>query len=114
MTARAYLGFSAAAHGFTAHCVQSADEAGIIHAVLNADASVRGIVIGAGEAVHSSVALRDALAGVRSPVIEVVACRPNQLGEFRSSLLSSVSTAVIIGAGIHGFKLAIDHLAATV
>ena len=77
-----------------------------------AEAAVVGIVVGAGHAVHASAALRDAVAAATFPVVEVIPGNPYRPGEAWASLLSAACTTVIAGAGVHGFRLAVDYLAA--
>ena len=70
------------------------------------------VVLNAGAFTHTSVALRDALAAVQLPAVEVHITNVHQREEFRHhSFLSPVCSAVIVGAGVFGYKLAIDYLA---
>lgn len=70
-----------------------------------------GIVINAGGYSHTSVALRDAFAGVELPGVEVHLSNVHAREEFRHhSYLSAVAEAVIVGAGINGYRLALMHL----
>jgi 3-dehydroquinate dehydratase-2 len=81
----------------------------VIHAARN---NAAGIVINAGAFTHTSVALRDALAAVQLPAVEVHITNVHQREEFRHhSYLSPVCSAVIVGAGVLGYRLAIDYLA---
>jgi len=103
---------SGASHGISVRCVPAADgtsAAGILQGV---DPSVLGIVVGAGRDVHASAALRDAVSAVHCPVVEVISDNPYQPGEDWQSLLSAACSTVIAGAGSHGFRLAVDYLAA--
>lgn len=103
---------SAAAHGLTVDCVQSNHEGDLLDAIHAARGTAMGIVINAGAYTHTSVALRDALAAVQLPAVEVHITNVYQREEFRHhSYLSPVCAAVIAGAGVHGYKLAIDFLA---
>ncbi|MBW4095556.1 MAG: type II 3-dehydroquinate dehydratase [Acidobacteria bacterium] len=97
--------------GFSADCQQSNHEGVLIDAIHAARGTCSGIVINAGAFTHTSVALRDALAGVELPAIEVHISNVHTREEFRHhSYLSPVVDAVIVGAGINGYKLAIEHL----
>ncbi|HEY8701402.1 MAG TPA: type II 3-dehydroquinate dehydratase [Arthrobacter sp.] len=103
---------AARAHGFTVECVQSNHEGVLLDAIHAARGSAVGIVLNAGAFTHTSVALRDALAAVQLPAVEVHITNVHQREEFRHhSFLSPVCTAVIVGAGVFGYKLAIDYLA---
>jgi 3-dehydroquinate dehydratase-2 len=103
---------AAEAHGFAVECVQSNHEGVLLDAIHAARGSAVGMVINAGAFTHTSVALRDALAAVQLPAVEVHITNVHQREEFRHhSFLSPVCAAVIVGAGVFGYKLAIDYLA---
>lgn len=105
---------AAQAHGFTVDCVQSNHEGVLLDAIHAARGAAVGIVINAGAFTHTSVAMRDALAAVQLPAVEVHITNVHQREEFRHySFLSPVCAAVIVGAGVFGYKLAIDYLAET-
>ncbi|HJW01233.1 MAG TPA: type II 3-dehydroquinate dehydratase [Arthrobacter sp.] len=105
---------AAEAHGFTVDCVQSNHEGVLLDAIHAARGTAVGIVLNAGAFTHTSVALRDALAAVQLPAVEVHITNVHQREEFRHhSFLSPVCAAVIVGAGVFGYKLAIDYLAET-
>ena len=72
---------------------------------------VDAIVINPGGLTHTSVALRDALAGVAIPFVEVHISNIHQREEFRHfSYLSGIAKAVLCGFGVDGYRLAIDYL----
>ena len=68
------------------------------------------IIINPGGLTHTSVALRDALAGVAIPFIEVHVSNVHKRESFRHhSYLSEIATGVIVGLGINGYRLALSH-----
>ena len=70
------------------------------------------VVLNAGALTHTSVALRDACAELRAPLIEVHISNVHTREEFRHhSYISAVATGVIAGLGVRGYVLALRHLA---
>ncbi len=68
-----------------------------------------GIILNAGGYTHTSVALRDAVAAIKTPVIEVHISNPYSREEFRhTSLLSGVCKGIIAGFGLESYVLALD------
>ncbi|MCG2583438.1 type II 3-dehydroquinate dehydratase [Massilia sp. TS11] len=100
----------AAAAGATLTCFQSNHEGALIDRIHAARAEgVELIVINPGGLTHTSVALRDALAGVAIPFIEVHISNIHQREAFRQhSYLSDLARGVICGLGVAGYRLAID------
>lgn len=103
---------AAEARGLTVDCFQSNHEGALIDAVHAARGTAAGIVINPGGYTHTSVALRDALSGVDLPVVEVHISNVHRREEFRHhSYISGIAEAVIAGAGISGYRFAIELLA---
>lgn len=72
-----------------------------------------GIVLNAGAYTHTSVAIRDALAAVEVPFVEVHISNVFAREAFRRhSYLSDLAAGVIVGCGIDGYELAVRRLAA--
>ena len=89
---------------------QSNAEADIINKIHEVGFDIDGIIINAGAFTHTSVAIRDAIAGVTSPVIEVHISNVHAREEFRhKSYLSAVCKGVIFGFGLDSYRLAVEH-----
>jgi len=70
-----------------------------------------GIILNAGAYTHTSVAIRDAIAAIKTPVIEVHLSNVFAREEFRHhSFISDVAKGVICGFGASGYVLAIDAI----
>ncbi|MCK9612062.1 MAG: type II 3-dehydroquinate dehydratase [Bacteroidales bacterium] len=68
-----------------------------------------GIILNAGGYTHTSVAIADAVASIKSPVVEVHISNIFSREEFRrQSLLSPVCKGVISGFGLDTYRLAIE------
>lgn len=98
--------------GFAVRDHQSNVEGRLVDAIQDAMTWAEGIVFNPGAYTHTSVALRDAIAGSGLPVVEVHISNVAAREEFRSrSLVSGVCLGVISGFGTDSYKLAIDALA---
>ena len=93
---------------------QSNHEGVIVDAIHEARAKTAvGIILNAGAYTHTSVAIRDAIAAVDVPVIEVHISNIFAREPFRHvSHVAPVAKASLCGFGIEGYALAIDGLAA--
>jgi 3-dehydroquinate dehydratase-2 len=68
-----------------------------------------GILLNAGGYTHTSVAIRDAIAAIKTPVVEVHLSNIYSREEFRhQSLISGVCKGIIAGFGLESYVLAID------
>lgn len=103
----------AAELGVTALVRQSDSEAQLIAWVHAAADAGDPVILNASALTHTSIALRDACAELRAPLIEVHISNVHAREEFRHrSYLSSVATGVIVGLGLPGYLLALRYLAA--
>jgi len=107
-----------AERGVPVECFQSNHEGALIDRIHAARLDATGfIVINPGGLTHTSVALRDALAGVAIPFFEIHVSNVHAREAFRQhSFLSAVAAGVIVGFGVAGYTMAlnaaIDRLAA--
>ena len=103
---------TAEAAGFELRAVQSNGEGALVDAVQAARGDCDGIVVNAGAYTHTSIALRDALAAVALPFVEVHVSNVHAREEFRHhSYLAPLASAVIVGAGVQGYAFAVQRLA---
>jgi 3-dehydroquinate dehydratase-2 len=89
---------------------QSNVEGELIDKIQQWSSEVDGLILNAGGYTHTSVALRDAIAAVDCPVIEVHLSNVHAREEFRHvSLLAAECLGVIAGFGERSYHLAIEH-----
>ena len=101
-------------HGLAVEARQSNHEGELVDWVQEAGRrpEVLGVVLNAGAYTHTSVALRDAIAGTGVPVVEVHVSNVHAREEFRHhSYLSAVAAGVVVGFGVDGYALAVAALA---
>lgn len=100
------------ASGAVVICFQSNHEGELIDRVqLAKSQQVTSIVINPAGYTHSSVALRDALAGVAIPFVEVHLSNIHAREPFRShSYFSDVAAGTICGLGSQGYELALQFI----
>ncbi len=101
-------------HKLAVDCRQSNHEGELIDWIHEAGAKkAAGIVLNAGGYTHSSVAIRDAVAAVKVPVVEVHISNIFARDDFRHhSHIAPVAKATLSGFGVAGYALAISGLAA--
>lgn len=92
---------------------QSNHEGALLDFVEDASARVDGFVINPGAFTHTSVALRDALAGVARPFVEVHLSNTAAREPFRrQSYLAEVAVGVVYGFGVQSYVLGLRGLVA--
>lgn len=88
--------------------IQSNVEGEIVDVLQNSYADA--IILNAGGYSHTSVAIRDCVEAIETPVLEVHISNITARESFRhESLLSPVCIGCIFGFGINGYGLAIDY-----
>jgi 3-dehydroquinate dehydratase-2 len=75
------------------------------------DTDLKGIVLNAGAYTHTSLAIADAIAAIKVPVVEVHISNVHAREEVRHhSMISGVCRGVIAGFGMNSYRLAIEAL----
>jgi 3-dehydroquinate dehydratase-2 len=87
---------------------QSNVEGELVNKLHEVGFSIDGIIMNAGAYTHTSVAIADAIAGIKTPVIEVHISNVYAREEFRhKSLMAKNCMGVITGFGIRSYELAL-------
>jgi 3-dehydroquinate dehydratase-2 len=90
---------------------QSNSEGNIIDKLHEVGFDYDGIVLNAGAYTHTSVAIGDAIAAIKTPVVEVHISNVHQREAFRhNSYLSKNCKGVILGFGLDSYRLGIESL----
>ncbi len=92
---------------------QSNEEGAIIDKIHDIGFTYDGLIINAGAFTHTSVAIRDAIAGIDTPAIEVHISNIYQREPFRHlSYIAPVCTGSISGFGLDSYRLAVEYFIA--
>lgn len=94
----------------TLHYFQSNHEGYIIDKLHEVGFTYDGIILNAGALTHTSIAIADAIAAIRTPVVEVHISNVYEREAFRHHSYLSVNCAgCIVGFGLRGYELAIQY-----
>jgi 3-dehydroquinate dehydratase-2 len=98
-------------HDLELHYYQSNVEGELVNKLHEVGFSFDGIILNAGAYTHTSVAIHDAIAGIKTPVIEVHISNVYAREEFRhKSLITSKCIGLLTGFGMEGYALALEYL----
>ncbi len=90
---------------------QSNVEGELINKIHEVGFSYDGIILNAGAYTHTSIAIHDAIGGIKTPVIEVHISNVYAREEFRhKSLITSKCIGLLTGFGMEGYALAVSYL----
>ncbi|BBE20825.1 3-dehydroquinate dehydratase II [Aquipluma nitroreducens] len=93
---------------------QSNIEGELINKIHERGFTFDGIIINAGAYTHTSVAIRDAISGVKAPVVEVHISNILTRENFRhESLIGPVCVGSIMGFGLDSYRLGIEAIKKT-
>lgn len=99
--------------GVEVECFQSNHEGALIDALHAARGRCAGVLFNPGGYTHTSIALRDAVAAIGLPVVEVHLSNTDAREDFRRrSYVAAVCLARVQGFGARGYLLALDGLVA--
>lgn len=90
---------------------QSNIEGELVDRLQSAEGCYDGVVLNAGGYTHTSVVLRDAVAAISVPVVEVHISSILAREEFRHhSMIAPVARGTIMGFGMESYRLAVEYL----
>jgi 3-dehydroquinate dehydratase-2 len=94
--------------GFELEYYQSNVEGELINCLQNT--KCEGVILNAGAYTHTSIALRDCIAAISIPVVEVHISNITNRESFRhDSLLSPVCVGCVFGFGLKGYEVALSY-----
>ena len=101
--------------GLELEFLQSDLEGELVGMIHGAGDAADGLILNAAAYTHTSVAIRDAVAAVEIPVVELHLTNPDAREPFRrDNLLADVVTAGVRGFGIDGYRLALVGMTALI
>jgi 3-dehydroquinate dehydratase-2 len=93
------------------HYFQSNAEGEIINKIHETGFSFDGIILNAGAYTHTSIAIHDAVKGVKTPVVEVHISNVHNRESFRRhSFVAAACKGVIAGFGLDSYRLAVEAI----
>lgn len=105
------LSEAAEALGHSVECFQSNSEEKILEFLHSQSGKAEWLIINPGALTHTSIALRDAILGIRIKTVEVHISNIFSREEFRhKSYISDIATGVISGLGVKGYFLALEFI----
>lgn len=104
---------TATGHGLALEHLQTNHEGELVEAIHAARGRCAAIVINPGAFTHYAWSIHDALAAFEGPVVELHLSNPNAREPWRhTSVVAPVASGTIAGFGGHGYRLALDAVAA--
>ena len=98
-------------HAFTLSYYQSNIEGELINKLHEVGFDHDGIILNAGAYTHTSVAIHDAIAAIKTPVVEVHISNVYAREEFRhKSLITSKCVGIVSGFGMESYAMALWYL----
>ncbi len=98
--------------GLQAQCIQTNYEGKIVDLLQEAAQDHQAVILNPAAYTHTSIAIRDAIAAIAIPVIEIHLSQISNREPFRhTSLTSPVCAGIISGFGAHGYLLAVEAAA---
>lgn len=98
--------------GFDIDFRQTNHEGVLVDAIHEARRTAAGVVVNAAALSHTSVSVRDALAVVDGPVVEVHLSNIHRREAFRHhSFVAEVADGIVTGCGARGYAMAVEHVA---
>jgi 3-dehydroquinate dehydratase-2 len=92
------------------HCFQSNVEGELINFLHDCRSKVEGVILNAGAYSHTSIALADAIAAIKIPVVEVHISNVLAREDFRkNSFIAGKCVGSISGLGLKGYELALRY-----